>query len=62
MLHRLRATHKAAMTLEVILYERLRKSIGDMFCSVNGKDLDESLPNMFTKVMVAHVDVLGVRL
>jgi hypothetical protein len=61
LLHRLRATHKAAMTLEVILCQRLRKSIGDLFFGVDGKDLDESLPNMFTKVMVAHIDVLGAR-
>ena len=55
LIHRLRATQKAAMTLEVILCQRLRKGIGDLL------DLDESLPNMPTKVMVAYVDVLGAR-
>ncbi len=49
------------MSVEVILCQRLRKSIGDLFFSVDVKHLDESFPNMITKVMVAHVDVLGAR-
>jgi hypothetical protein len=55
LLHRLRATQKAAMTLEVILCQRLCKGIGNLFFRVDGKNLDESLPNMLTKVMVAYV-------
>ncbi len=55
LLHRLCATQKVAMTLEVILCQRLCKGIGDLFFHVYEKDLDESLPNMLTKVMVAYV-------
>ncbi len=61
LIHRLRTTQKAAMRLEVIFCQRLRKGIDDLFFHVDGKDLDESLPNMLTKVMVAYVDVLGAR-
>ena len=55
----LSATHEATMTLEVILFQSLGKSISNLVFRVDGKDLDESLAYVFAKMIVTYVDVLG---
>ena len=49
------------MAGEVVLSERFGQHVGDLIGRANREDLDQSLANMFAKVMVAHVDVLGAR-
>ncbi len=53
------ATHVAAMTLEVILCQSFGESISNLVISVDWEDLDEAFSDMFTKMMIAHVDMLG---
>ena len=45
------------MALEVVLWKWLCKNIGRLFLGTNGVDLDESITNMFAKVMIDNVDV-----
>jgi hypothetical protein len=49
------------MTLEGLLRQRFCECISNSIAGVNGKDLDEALPDMLAKLMVAHVNVLGPR-
>jgi hypothetical protein len=49
------------MTLKIILCQRFGESIGDLILGIDREDLDETLSNMFTKMMVTHIDVLGPR-
>ena len=37
----------------------LRKDVSNLIISSNRKDLDDSLSDMFTKMMIDDVDVLG---
>jgi hypothetical protein len=60
-LERLLAAHGTAMMLEVVLRQRLCECISNLIAGVNGKDLDEALPDVLTKMMVAHINVLGLR-
>jgi hypothetical protein len=55
------ATHVAAMTLEIILRKSLGQDVCRLVFSANGEDLDQSISEGFAKVVVTHVDVLGVR-
>ena len=49
------------MTLKNILCQRFDESIGNLILGIDREDLDETLLHMFTKMMVAHIDVLGPR-
>ena len=49
------------MTCEVILCQCFGKCVSDLVFRTNREDLDESLAHMFSKVMIAYVDVLGSR-
>jgi hypothetical protein len=60
-LERLLASHEAAMTLEVILCQSLGKCISNLVFCVDREDLDESLTNMFAKMMIANIYVFGPR-
>ncbi len=60
-LERSLATHGAVMTLEVVLHQRLCECISNPIAGVDRKDLDKALPNKLAKMMVAHVNVLGLR-
>jgi hypothetical protein len=60
-MERLLATHVAAMRLEVILCQRLGKCVSNLVFRVNREDLDKSLTNMLTKMMVANIYVFGFR-
>ncbi len=60
-LERLLATHGTAMTLEVVLCQRFCECISNLIAGVNGKDLDEAVPDVLAKMKVAHVNVLGPR-
>jgi hypothetical protein len=42
-----------------ILSQWLGQSVRDLIVRTDRKDLDETLPNVLTKVMIARVDVLG---
>jgi hypothetical protein len=47
--------------LKNILCQELSKSISNLIFGVNGEYFDKPLPQMFAKMMVAYVDVLGSR-
>jgi hypothetical protein len=49
------------MTLKVILCHGFGEGISNLVLGVHREDLDESLAHMFTKMMVAHINVLGPR-
>ncbi len=49
------------MTLKNILCQGLGKSIINLILGVNGEYFDKTLLQMFAKMMVAYVDVLGSR-
>jgi hypothetical protein len=55
------ATHKAAMTLEVILCHSLGKCVSNLVFCVDREDFDKSLLYMFAKMMVANIYVFGPR-
>jgi hypothetical protein len=44
-----------------ILSQWLGQSVSNLIIGADGKDLDETFPHMFTKVMIARVDVLRAR-
>ncbi len=58
---RLLVTHVAAMTLEVVLCQRLGKYVSNLVFCVDRENLDKSLAHVFVKVVVANVYVLGPR-
>ncbi len=60
-LERLLATHGTAMMLEVVLRQRFCECISNVIAGVNGKDLDDALSEVPTKMIVAHINVLGTR-
>jgi hypothetical protein len=60
-LERLLTAHEAAMTMEVILCQSLGKCVSNLVFCVDREDLDESLTNMFVKMMVANIYVFGPR-
>jgi hypothetical protein len=47
------------MTLKIILCQCFGESISNLVFSVDWEDLDEAFSDMFTKMMIAHVDMLG---
>ena len=49
------------MTLKIVLFPGLGKSVSNLILGVNGEYFDKPLPHMFAKMMVAYVDVLGSR-
>ncbi len=49
------------MTLKVILCQGFGECVSNLVLGVHREDLDESLAHMFTKMMVAYVNVLGPR-
>ena len=49
------------MTRECVLWESLGKNIRHLEISRDRKDFDESFAHVFMEVMVAHIDVLGMR-
>ncbi len=49
------------MMLKIILCQRLGKSLSNLILAVNGEYFDKLLLQMFAKMMVAYVDVLGSR-
>jgi hypothetical protein len=49
------------MTLKVIFCQGFGERISNLVFGVNTEDLDEFLLHMFTKIMVAHINVLGPR-
>jgi hypothetical protein len=55
------ATHVAAMTLEIVLRKSLGQDVCRLVFSANGEDLDQSILQVFTKVVVTHIDVLCAR-
>jgi len=54
------ATHVAVMTLEIVLRKSLGQDICHLVFSANWEDLDQSILHVFAKMVVTHVDVLGV--
>ncbi len=53
------STKSNAVACKVILSQCFGKHISNLVSSTNREDLDESLANIFTKMMVAYIDVLG---
>jgi hypothetical protein len=53
------AAHEAMMMLKIILFQGLGKSTSNLFLGVNGEYFDKPLGHMFTKMMIAYVNVLG---
>ncbi len=49
------------MTLKIVLCQRFGESISNLILGIDREDLDESLLHVFTKMMVAYIDVLGSR-
>ena len=49
------------MMLKIVLCQGLGKSVSNLILGVNGEYFDKPLPHMFAKMMVAYVDVLGLR-
>jgi hypothetical protein len=49
------------MTLEIVLRKSLGQDVCRLVFSANGEDLDQSILQVFTKVVVTHVDVLCSR-
>jgi len=47
------------MTSEVILGQSLGECISYLIFGVNWKDLDKSLSNMLSKMMITDIDVFG---
>ncbi len=47
------------MALKIILRKGLSENIGDLVPSPDGKNFNETVLNMFTKVVEARVDVFG---
>ncbi len=47
------------MTLEVILCQRLGEYVSNLVFGVDWEYLDKSLLNMFAKMMIANIYVLG---
>jgi hypothetical protein len=58
-LERLRTTHMAAMTLEVILCQSFHECVSNLVFGVNGEDLDKPLLHVFAKMMIANIYLLG---
>ena len=46
------------MTSKKILCQCFGESISNLVFSVNWEDLDETFSDMFTKMMIAHIDML----
>jgi hypothetical protein len=55
----LTAAEVLAMRDVGVLSQWLGQSVCNLVVCTDRKDLDETLPNVLTKVMIAHVDVLG---
>ncbi len=49
------------MTLKGMLCQGFGECVSNLVLCVHREDLDESLAYMFTKMMVAYVNVLGPR-
>ncbi len=49
------------MTLKIMFCLGLGKSVSNLILGANWKYFDNPLPHMFAKMMVAYVDVLGLR-
>ena len=49
------------MTLKIILCQCFGEGVSNLIFSVNWKNLDETLSNMLTKMMIAYVDMLCPR-
>jgi hypothetical protein len=49
------------MKLKNILCQGFGKSISNLILGVNGEYFDKPLSQMFAKMMVAYIDVLGSR-
>jgi hypothetical protein len=49
------------MMLKVILCQGLGESVSNLFLGANQEYFDEPLLHMFTKMMIALIDVLGPR-
>ena len=58
-MERLLAAHELSMTSKVILCESFGKSISYLILGFNWKDIDKALSNMFSKMMVTDIDMLG---
>jgi hypothetical protein len=56
---RLPSTNRNAVASEIILSQCLGEHISFLVSSTNREDLDESLANVFTEMMVTDVDMLG---
>ena len=57
----LTAAKELAVPAEGILSQWFGQSISNLVEGADGEDLDETLPYVLTKVMVARVDVFGAR-
>ena len=53
------ATDVYAMTYKRILGKSLCENVSDLNLGIDWKDLDKSTPDVFAKVVITHVDVLG---
>jgi hypothetical protein len=49
------------ITLKIILCQGLGKCISNLILGGNGGYFDKPLPHMFTKMVLAYVDVFGSR-
>jgi hypothetical protein len=49
------------VSLEVIPRKGFSKSVSNLIPGSHWEDLDEPISNMFAKMMVTHIDVLGTR-
>ena len=49
-----------AMMLKVILRKSLGQNISSLVFGANQKDLDQSISHVLGKVVITHVDVLGM--
>ncbi len=43
------------MTLKIVLFPGLGKSVSNLILGVNGEYFDKPLPHMFAKMMVAYI-------
>jgi hypothetical protein len=60
-LGRILAAHEAKLTVKIMLCQGLGECISNLFLGVDGEYLDEPLSHMFTKMMIAHIDMLCPR-
>jgi hypothetical protein len=49
------------MMLKIILCQGFGESFSNLVLGVSGEYFDKSLLHMFTKMMIAYVDMLGLR-